>query len=379
MWNNFFNQLLSIKVRQGPIDRWLLLLSAGLLGFGLIMLSSASSVIAYETHQDAYYFFKRQIVFAVIGVMAFWIASRIPYQFWKKLALPALILSVILLVALFLPGLGKVANGSRSWLNLGFVTFQPTELIKLLFIVYLSAWFAKHRSAGHSAHSDSLIPFLAIFSLIAILILLQPDLGTLIIISGAAFTVFFISGAPVRNILLICLLALIALAGLVSVSEHQQKRFHCVLDASYDPKGACYQVNQSLIAIGSGGLFGRGIGNSRQKYLNIPEVHNDFIFAVIAEEIGFIFCALLLSGFFVLFAKGFAIAKNSTDEFAKNLATGITAWLAIQTILNIGGIINILPMTGIPLPLISYGGSALISSLFALGVLASISRQQKYG
>lgn len=378
MFSNLFNQLTTLKSHQLPIDRWFLFLVGGLLIFGLVMLSSASSVIAYETHQDAYYFFKRQLFFAGLGLIGFWVASRLPYQFWKRLAWPALIISILLLVALFIPGLGKVANGSRSWLNLGFVTFQPTEIIKLLFIVYLSAWFAKHRSAGHSSHSDSLWPFLAIYGLIAGLILLQPDLGTLIILSSASFVVFFISGVPLRNLLIICLVALLGLGGLVSTSRHQQERFHCVLDASYDPMGACYQVNQSLIAIGSGGLFGRGVGNSRQKYLNIPEVHNDFIFAVIAEEIGLIFCLLLLGVFFALFAKGFAIAKNSSDDFAKNLATGITAWLAIQTIFNIGGIINILPMTGIPLPLISYGGSSLISSLFALGILANISRYQKY-
>ncbi len=378
MFSSFIGQLQGVGSRQRPIDRWLLIVIMVLLAFGLLMLSSASSVIAYETHQDAYYFFKRQLVFAGMGLVAFWCASRIPYQFWKKIAWPLLLMSIALLVALFIPGMSKVINGSRSWLDLfGLVTFQPTEIIKLFFVIYLSAWFAKHRGAGSSG--DNILPFIAIYALIAALILFQPDLGTLIILSGAVFVIFFISGVQIRHLAMICLAAMICLGALVSVSDHQKNRFHCVLDASFDPMGACYQVNQSLIAIGSGGWFGRGIGNSRQKYLNLPEVHNDFIFAVIAEEIGLVFCLVLIALFFSLFYKGFTIAKNNNDDFAKYLAAGITAWIAIQTIFNIGGIINILPMTGIPLPLISYGGSSLMSLLFALGVLANISRQQKYG
>lgn len=374
----WLQQLKNTRSNQRPINRWLLIITVILSIFGLVMLSGVSSVIAYDLHQDAYYFFKRQIVWAIVGWLAFWIGSRIPYQFWKKMALPALIISLVLLIVLFIPGLSKTVNGSRSWITImGLPGFQPTEIIKLLFIVYLSAWFANHRlSANDQDQKAKIFPFIIIYGVIAFLILMQPDLGTLIILSGAAFVVFFVSGVKIRYLGVICLIALVVLAGLVSVSKHQQERFKCVISPDYSPMAACYQVNQSLIAIGSGGIFGRGIGNSRQKYLYLPEVHNDFIFAIIAEEIGLIFSLLVIGLYFVLFYKGFIIAKNSPDDFAKNLATGITAWIAIQTILNIGGITNLLPMTGIPLPLISYGGSSLISCLFALGILANISRQQ---
>ncbi len=375
---NWLHQLKNTRSNLRPINRWLLIIVAILSIFGLVMLSGISSVIAYDLHHDAYYFFKRQIIFSIVGWGLFWIGSRIPYQVWKKFALPALIISLVLLITLFIPGLSKTVNGSRSWITImGLPGFQPTEIIKLLFIIYLSAWFANHRlSANDPDQSTKILPFLIIYGLIAFLILMQPDLGTLIILSGAAFVVFFISGVKIRYLGVICLIALVALAGLVSFSKHQQERFKCVINPDYSPMAACYQVNQSLIAIGSGGIFGRGIGNSRQKYLNLPEVHNDFIFAIIAEEIGLIFSLLVIALYFVLFYKGFLIAKNSTDDFAKNMATGITAWIAIQTILNIGGITNLLPMTGIPLPLISYGGSSLISCFFALGILANISRQQ---
>jgi len=360
------------------MDRWLLISVLSITIIGLIMLASASSVVAYRNYDDGYYYFKRQIVFALIGLIGFWICSRINYKTWQKLAWPALIASLVLLIALFIPGLSRETNSSTSWLLIFGISVQPSELVKLLFIIYLSAWFASHRSAyRHNKGLGQIFPLIAVYIIIAFLILIQPDTGTLVILTGAVFTIFFVSNVEKRYLLAMVATGLIGLALLVSFSSHQRERFNCLLNDDYSPMKYCYQVNQSKIAIGSGGWLGRGIGASRQKYLVLPEVHNDFIFAIIAEEIGFVFSTTIVLLYLLLFYRGLMIAKNSSDPFAKNMAAGVTGWLCAQTIFNIGGITNILPMTGVPLPLISYGGSSIISCLLALGIIANISRNLK--
>ncbi len=355
-------------------DRRLLLIVGLLVVFGIVMLASASSVVAYNTYGDAYYFFKHQLIGILIGAAAFWILSRLDYRHLKKFALPFLIISVLLLCLVFIPGLGRVVNGSRSWVNILGFSLQPAEFVKLSLLIYLAALFEKRDQTPLKFRS-----FLLIYGGIALLMLLQPDIGTLFVLTITCFAVYYLGGGKLKHILISGLIGVIALTALSLVPQGQYRlnRYRCLVDSNFDPQGACYQINQSLIAIGSGGIFGRGLGESRQKFLYLPEVQNDFIFAVIAEETGLVFAGLLILLFALLFHRGYRISQGAPDGFGRNLSAGIIIWLVIQASLNIGGIMRILPMTGVPLPLVSYGGSAVMAALAALGIVASISKQSR--
>lgn len=378
----WLNKLINYK-GEHKSGRPLIFIVGAIVIFGLIMLSSASSVIAYSIYHDSYYFFKHQIFGLVLGLLAFWFFSKVDYQIWRKYAWAMLVGSVILLLLVFVPGLGKLVNGSRSWIDIFGFSLQPAEFVKLTFLIYLSAWFA--------GKNDKLIDikqrsgqFWFIMAAISILMLMQPDFGTLFIIGLISLSVYFVSGHQIKYVVVGFFVCLIGLFFLLSLDEaaiksnrlnHQLDRFRCVINSNFDKQGACYQVNQSLIAIGSGGIFGRGLGDSRQKFFYIPEVQNDFIFSIIGEEVGFIFGSLLVVFYFILFYFGCRVAKNTPDDFGKMLALGIVVWMSGQAILNIGGIINLLPMTGVPLPLISSGGSAMLAGLASIGILVNISKQ----
>jgi len=375
--------LKKVNYREG--DRYLKIITAGIIVFGLIMLSSASSIISYQTNGDAYYFFKKQFLWFVIGIGLFFLISKLDYHYFKKHALTLLFISLILLVIVFVPSLTKEVSGSKSWIEFGGFSLQPSEFVKLTFLMYLSAWFAgrkeSHQTIGASHKSR---PFFILLGIVVLLMIAQPDLGTLCIIAISSLAVYFVGGGRVKHILIISLIAGIILVGALwglsarqssSGAEHYQiARLKCWINPDYDPQYRCYQINQSLIAIGSGGFWGRGLGESRQKYLYLPEVQNDFIFAIISEEMGIIFSVAIIVMFLLLFYRGYIIAKRTNDNFGKNLSIGIVTWFTVQAILNIGGIINMLPMTGVPLPLISYGGSAVLSCMIALGILNNISK-----
>jgi cell division protein FtsW len=377
-----------VNYREG--DSYLKLIAAAIIVFGLIMLSSASSVVSYQSSGDAYYFFKRQLLWFVIGGVLFFLASRADYHYFKKHALPLLLLSLILLLVVFVPSLVKEVGGAKSWIEFSGFSLQPSEFVKLTFLMYLSAWFAgkkEERQTTDASHKSR--PFFILFGIVALLMLAQPDLGTLFIITISSFAVYFVGGGKVKHILVITALATTLLVGVIFTAyttgknqdpanvNYQVARFKCWLDPNYDVQGRCYQINQSLIAIGSGGFFGRGLGESRQKYLYLPEVQNDFIFSIISEEMGFVFVTIIIALFLILFYRGYIIAKHTSDNFGKNLSIGIVTWFTAQAILNIGGIINLLPMTGVPLPLISYGGSAVLSCMIALGILNNISKYSR--
>lgn len=371
-----FQKLYNKFASKQETDKILITIAGILIITGLIMLSSASSVVAYNKYGDSYYFFKHQLFAYILGIGAFWFFSKFNYKYLKKYALAMLFFSIILLILVFIPSLAREVHGSRSWIEIFGFNLQPSEFVKLTFLIYLSAWFAskqdKHQQINASQKSK---PFFLLFALIAGLMLMQPDLGTLIIISIISFTVYLVGGGKIKYILTLGVIGLLGLALLVSINEYQQNRFKCVLDPSFSPQKYCYQVNQSLIAVGSGGLFGRGLGASRQKFLYLPEVQNDFIFSIIGEELGFFLSSLIIILFFILFYRGYIIAKKINDDFGRNLSIGIVTWLMIQAVINIGGIINLLPMTGVPLPFISYGGTAVLSAMIGLGILANISKQ----
>lgn len=355
-----------------------------LLVFGLVMLFSASWIVSYATYGNTYHYLLDQVFSLVIALAVFFIATRIDYHWWKKFAGFFLLFSIILLLLVFIPGLRAEYGTARSWINIFGQSFQPSELVKVSFLIYLATWL-EAKKGGLGSLTSGVIPFLIILGVISVLMLLQPDLGTLFIIAFTALVVFFAGGGRVIHIIIALLLATLAVFLFLNFksshqsdqSSYQSERFKCLQDPSYSADDICYQVNQSLIAVGSGGLFGRGLGQSRQKFMYLPEVWSDSIFSIIAEEIGFFFSTLLILLYLFLFYRGLLIARGAPDLYGSFLATGIVVWLAVQTFLNIGGMTNLIPMTGVPLPFISAGGSAALSSLLGMGILINISKQTK--
>ena len=358
-------------------DKGLIITIVILVVFGLIMLFSASSVAGYLKAGSTLHFLKRQLLGLGIGAIAFFIGSRIDYRFWKRYAPHFLLLSVLLLVMVFIPGLSAEYGTARNWLNIFGISIQPSEFVKIFFLLYLAAWL-ESKKGDFKDFKHSLLPFIFVFGVISILMLLQPDLGTLIIIFATVMVTYYVGGGRLKHI--VVLLATLAIAGamLFNVMRgYQIDRIKCYQNPEYSSNEKCYQINQSLIAIGSGGFWGRGIGQSHQKFMYLPEVWSDSIFAVIAEEIGFLFCTILIALFLILFFKGQKIASRAPDEYGRILASGIVSLVMIQLFVNVGGIINLIPMTGVPLPFFSSGGSSLTAMLGAMGILVNISKQTK--
>ena len=349
------------------VDKSLFYLIIALTFLGLVALADASAPQALANFNDRYYFLKQQALWAGVGLVLFFLFSKIKYTFWEKLATPLFFASVFLLILVLIPNLSYKALGARRWIDLGLFSFQPSEFIKLTLILY----FAKLIKASKSPASY-FIPLAIIIGLI----MLQPDLGTTLVVASVGFFQIFVSGINLLHLLVSVILGALAAAGLVMISPYRRDRVETFFEATSDPLGKGYHIRQILLALGSGGIFGVGIGASRQKYLFLPEAATDSIFAVIGEEIGFlgVFVLLTLFAFFVF--KGFQIAKGAPDKFAQGLAVGITAWIGGQFILNIASMTALTPLTGIPLPFFSYGGSSLVMILAACGILLNIGRHE---
>lgn len=345
--------------------------------FGLVMLFSASSPVSYARFGNTHYYFLHQFYIVLVSLVVFYAATKIHYHWWKKFAAFFLLSSIVLLVLVFIPGLRAEHGTANSWIKVFGFSFQPAELVKVSFLIYLSTWLeAKKNDLG--SFSSGVLPFVAILGVISLLMLAQPDLGTLFIIAFTAMVVFFAGGGKLTHIIVAVFLAGLLLYLMLSMnSSYQSDRFKCLKDPEYSAQDKCYQINQSLIAVGSGGLLGRGLGESRQKFMYLPEVWGDSIFPIIAEELGFIFSSILILLFLFLFYRGLLIAKNAPDLYGSMMATGVVTWLAVQSFLNIGGMINLIPMTGVPLPLVSAGGSSVLSALLALGIVVNISKHTK--
>ncbi|MFO0703041.1 MAG: putative lipid II flippase FtsW [Candidatus Andersenbacteria bacterium] len=342
--------------------------------FGLVAVASASSVISFNQFGDNLAMLKAQLVRGVlIGGVLFIVCSLIPYAWWKRINLILLVVTLLLLVAVFIPHLGYSFGGAQRWIQLGPVLFQPSELAKLALVVFLAAWLDK-RGKGIKEFTTGVVPFVVIVAVVSVLILMQPDLGTLTVIAAAAMAMFFAAGARLWHIGAIALAALAALALAIKIEPYRLARFTTFLNPNADPQGIGYQINQALLAVGSGGWFGQGLGQSIQKYSYLPEPAGDSIFAVMAEELGFVRTALVVFTFLLLAQQGYSVARRAPDNFAKLLAIGITTWFVAQAFINIGAIIGVLPLTGIPLPFVSYGGTALAVSLAAAGILVNVSR-----
>lgn len=363
------------KVRsRAGFDRQLLWAVGALIAFGLIALTSASSVLAFDKFRDNFYFIKHQILFGLLpGLGVFLLVSRVSYDRMRRLALPIFACALLLLVLVLIPGVGVKLGGARSWFHVFGVSFQPAELAKLAFILYLAAWLEK-KGQAITDWKQGFGGFLIIAGVLLGLIALQPDVGTMIIVAAIAACMFFAAGGRWAHMGILLLGGVLAIFLLIKAAPYRAERFLTFLDPSRDPQGQGYQITQALIAVGSGGMFGVGLGHSRQKFRYLPEVTGDSIFAIVAEELGF----FLSSGLIVLFAwfvlRVLRVASNAHDDFGRYVAIGIGAWIGIQAIVNIGAMINVLPLTGLPLPFISYGGSSLMTLLAAVGVLVSIAR-----
>src|SRR3989344_438727 len=369
---------LSFKYYNHAPDYVLIGTLALIILFGLMMLSSASSVQAFQKFGDSYYFFKNQLLRGLIpGLIAFYFASRIDYRTWKKYAFGLLIASVVMLILVFIPGLGVSYGKAQSWLKIGPLGFQPTEIVKLTFLIYLATWLEKRGERGLRDPQYGLLPFLFAMGVISFLFLAQPDLGTLMIVIAISLIIYFMAGAPKKFILGIIAGGLLIAFVAIQVAPYRLDRFTAFFNQSADPQGIGYHISQAKLAVGSGGILGLGIGKSRQKFNYLPEVYGDSIFAVIAEEMGFLFSIILIGLFLTLTIRGLKIGRASSDHFGRLFAVGIISWFTPQNFINIGAMAGLLPLTGIPLPFISYGGTALTVSLFAAGILVNISKQTR--
>lgn len=355
-------------------DPVLLVTIFGLIVFGLMMVGSASSVLSDNLRDDPFFFLKHQLIYGVgFGLVAFFIGFFTPYTRLRAFALPSLLISLVLLVLVFVPGLQVTSGGASRWVGIGSLTVQPSELAKLAFILYLAA-LLERKGEDVKDFKKSVVPFLVITSILSILIILQPDIGTLFIITSIALSMVFAAGFRIRHLAFIGLAGAAAFSILVSTAQYRLARLFVYLHPELDPQGIGYQVNQALLAVGTGGLWGLGFGRSRQKYNYLPEPAGDTIFAVTAEELGFVRTMLLIAAFVVIAYRGYKIAEYAPDVFGKLLATGITSWILMQAFVNMASVLAIAPLTGIPFPFMSYGGSALAALLFASGVLLNISR-----
>lgn len=358
-----------------PPNYNLLFILGTIIVFGLVMLSSASAVIAFEKFGDANYYLKHQLIYGVvIGMIAFWIMSRIDYHYWKQYAFPLIMVSIVLLFLVLVPGIGTEFLGAKRWINLGVVLFQPSELVKLTFLLYLAVWLEK-RAEEIEDFSYSFLPFLIMIAFLVFMIAgVQKDLGTTIVLAIIAISIYFVAGAPWKHLSWLGIGGISLFFLLIKIAPYRAARLTVFLNPELDPQGIGYHINQSLLAIGSGGFFGLGLGHSRQKFNYLPEPAGDSIFAIISEELGFLFAALLIVLFLALMYQGFKIARNAPDMYGKLMAAGITAWITFQAMVNMAAMLSLIPLTGIPLPFISYGSTSLVTLLTACGILVNISR-----
>ena len=360
-------------------------LLAILLVFGLIILSSASSVAGFEKFGDPYYFVKRQLLYGIlIGVPSMWVLSRIDYHIWKRYAFPIVVANIILLVMILVPGIGVELLGARRWVSIGGILFQPSELIKLSFLLYLGVWLEARGKELYDP-STGFGPFMIMITFLVLMIAgVQKDLGTMVVIGVIAVSAYFVAGAPWKHLGIIFASAVAGLFFLIKLLpifipsfEYRAHRLTVFLNPDVDPLGIGFHINQALLAIGSGGILGLGLGHSRQKFNYLPEVMTDSIFAVLAEEMGFVVAIVVVALYLAIMLQGYKIAKTAPDPFGKIVAIGITTWISFQAIINIMAMLSLVPLTGIPLPFISYGSTSTATLLIAVGILINISRQTK--
>jgi cell division protein FtsW len=362
-------------LKQQPTDRLFLGLIIGLSLFGLAMLLSASGPVAFQHYSDPLFFFRRQILLGLLpGSLAFLVISRIDYRRLEPFAFPALIAALCLLVLVFIPGIGLKLGGSNSWIRIAGMSFQPSEFVKVALLVYAAAWLAK-RGEKEGRTLEGGAAFLGALGAVILLLVLQPDTGSMSVIAGTSLLMYFSAGAPLSLFTGLVVLGAAGIALLVKITPYRAERFMTFLHPELDPQGLGYHINQAFLAIGSGKFFGLGYGQSRQKYLYLPEVEGDSIFAVMAEEMGFFMTLLFIAALGLLIWKCFQIGRGARDSFGKYLAIGVGCWIGVQAFVNIASMTGLMPMTGVTLPFVSYGNSSMLSLFVGLGLVASVQRR----
>ncbi|HEU5315185.1 MAG TPA: putative lipid II flippase FtsW [Chloroflexota bacterium] len=362
------------RVPFGGPDYALLLAIAGLLAFGLIMVYSASVVTAYTAYRNQFHFFYKQGLSAVIGLAALLVLMRMDYHALRSLSVPALAVSIGMLAAVLIPGIGSEVYGAQRWIPLGSFQLQPSEVAKVAIALYVAHWLTTKRELV-SDFAYGLVPFSVLMAVIVALLMRQPDMGTTIVVVFTAVSIFFAAGANLYHLALLSGLGALGGAALIFISPYRLVRVFAFLDPWAKPQETGYHVVQSLLAFGAGGVTGTGLGVGRQKFMYLPFPHTDSIFAVVGEELGLIGTIAIVVAFVFFAYRGLRIAWYAPDQFGRLLAVGVTCGIAFQAMMNMAVLTSSVPFTGITLPFISYGGSSLISTLAACGILLNVSRQ----
>jgi len=359
--------------RKMSPDYALFMIVLALLGLGIVMVYSASAILAMDRFRDPYFFLKKQGFWSILGLGVLWGVMSVDYRRWRPYLFPLLVVAAGLLVLVLVPPFGQSINGTRRWIRWGPLSFQPTELAKIALVLYLADFLAR-RQAQIGRFGRGVLPPLLVTGGIAGLVLLQPDLGSAVALASVVFCLLFVAGARPGHMALIGAAAVPVVALAVTGASYRLRRVFAFLDPWADPRGAGFQIIQSYLALGGGGLLGRGLGESKQKLFYLPEPHTDFIFAIVGEELGFVGAVLTVGLFGLLLWRGIRIGLRVADPFAALTAFGITALLTLQALVNLGVVVGLLPTKGLPLPFVSSGGSSLLVAMAAVGLLLNISQ-----
>ena len=355
------------------IDKPLLIVCLLIAIFGLVMIYSASFVWAEYKFQDPYKFVKMQTIFFLIGLVIMYFLTKLDYHIYYKYANIILIICATLLILVLIPGIGSIRNGSRSWFGIGSLGIQPSEFAKIGLIIYVSKYLTNNKKTMKSI-TKGVLPILGVIAFFFLIIMMEPDFGTAMVIVITLVVLIFTSGVNISFFVKMGLLGLLGIVGIIIAAPYRMKRIVSFLNPWSDPLGSGYQILQSLYAIGPGGLLGQGFLKSRQKYFYLPEPQTDFIFSIISEELGFLGILIVSSLFFIIFYRGMTISLKSKDLFGKFLAFGLSFGLIIQAVLNLMVVVGLIPVTGVTLPFLSYGGSSLLVSMASIGILLNISK-----
>jgi cell division protein FtsW len=355
----------------------MVLITAALMILGLIMILSASSVTSFTTYGSSFRYFQKQLIWAGFGVVAFIAFSRFDYRKLRGVGYVAVIATALMLLAVLIPGVGITSGGSSRWLGYGALSFQPSEIAKLALVLFAADVFSRKEERTLKEFLHAMIPVVPVAGFLALLVMLQPDLGTTVLVGFIGIGIMFVAGTPLVYLIPVVGLGSGLATGVALWRPYMRARLLVFMHPWADPLGKGYQTIQSLIAMGSGGWVGVGLGASRQKWAYVPNAHTDFIYAILGEEMGLLGTLVVLGMFAFLTYLGIKVARRAPDRFGMLVASGITIWVALQALINMGAVSGALPVTGVPLPLVSFGGSSLVITLVAMGILTNIATQSR--